>query len=200
MVERDGAYSAGDCPGRDASIGEDALLQSVTITPANPIAGQPIVIVARMWQDAARSIPARFAQVVFDRLVVLRSVESGSSDIPISLQYQKDQDEYRATVIIPSAGEWKLVAFPDRSGWSSPQVPPGYPDTISLTIQSQSDGWQPSANRELPSSTSTTAAAGDSLAALICGLSLTLALLMQRYLVAERPRRWRRLRQQGHQD
>lgn len=63
---------------------------SLTITPTSPIAGQPIMIAVRLWQDAAHSIPARFAPVALDGLLTLRSVERGRSDIPISLRYETD--------------------------------------------------------------------------------------------------------------
>lgn len=153
---------------------------SLTITPADPIAGQPTMIAVRMWQDAAHRIPARFGPVALDRLLTLRSVERGPSDIPISLRYQADPDEYRATVIVPSAGEWHVVVFPDRSGWSSPQVPSGYPDTISLTVRSETDPGRPPVNGAMPRSTSNPGAGGD-LPTLVV-VALALALLARRHL------------------
>ena len=32
------------------------------------------------------------------------------------------------------AGDWTLVAFPNRAGWVSPVVPAAYPDTIPLSV------------------------------------------------------------------
>lgn len=154
---------------------------SLTITPTSPIAGQPIVIAVRLWQDAAHSIPARLpAPVALDRLLTLRSVERGPSEIPISLRYEADPDEYRATVIVPSAGEWHVVAFPDRSGWSSPQVPSGYPDTISLTVRSETDPGRPPADGEMAGSASKPDGGGV-LPALVV-VPLALALLARRHL------------------
>lgn len=153
---------------------------SVTITPANPIAGQPITIAVRLWRDAAHRVPARFATLNLDRLLILRSVEPGPSDMPILLRYEADPDEYRATVIVPSDGEWHVVAFPNRSGWSSPQVPAGYPDTISLTVRSETDPGRPPADDELPRSTSNPDAGGYIPALVV--MALALALLLRRHL------------------
>ena len=153
---------------------------SVTITPANPIAGQPITVAVRLWRDAAHRIPARIAPLDLDRLLILRSVEPGPSVMPISLRYEADRDEYRASVIVPSAGEWHVVAFPNRSGWSSPQVPAGFPDTISLTVRSETDPGRPPADGELPRSTSNPDAGGYIPALVV--IALALALLLRRYL------------------
>lgn len=153
---------------------------SLTITPANPIAGQPIVIAVRLWQDATHSIPAGFALAALDRLLILRPVQRGHSDIPVSLRYEADPDEYRATVIVPSSGEWHVVAFPDRSGWSSPQVPSGYPDTMSLTVRSETDPGRPPADGAIAGSTSKPDGGGV-LPALVV-VPLALALLARRHL------------------
>lgn len=46
---------------------------------------------------------------------------------------------FQGTVTVPTAGEWTLVAFPDRSSWSSPEIVPGFPDTIALVVRPETD-------------------------------------------------------------
>jgi hypothetical protein len=107
---------------------------TVAIVPVAPVAGQPLVVVVRTWSDAAHTIPAGLdAAEHFDRLLVLRPASGGSADIPIPLRFEAP-DEFRATVIAPVAGDWSLIAFPDRTGWGLPEVPPGYPDTLVITV------------------------------------------------------------------
>jgi hypothetical protein len=116
---------------------------SVEISPTQPVAGQPIVVIVRTWADVAQTVPARLdTGAALDGLLVLRAAAGNVPDLAIALDYQA-LDEFRATVVAPTPGDWKLVAFPDRTGWASPDVPPGYPDTIALTVRAQSDGVSP---------------------------------------------------------
>lgn len=36
--------------------------------------------------------------------------------------------------MLPEAGEWRIVSFPDRSGWPTDEVPDGYPDQIPIRV------------------------------------------------------------------
>jgi hypothetical protein len=166
-----------------ASAPADAKMPyfDVTVTPPSPIAGEPTLIVLRMWQDATHRIPAQFEPVTLDRLLVLRPEEAGWSDISVSLRYQPDRGDYRATVVIPSVGEWKLVAFPDRSGWSSPQVPAGYPDAITLNVRSGSDAPRTLADPELSGSRPDPTQPVDYRVALLVGALFAFMLLIQRH-------------------
>jgi len=111
---------------------------TIAIVPSQPVAGQPMVVIVRTWEDAGHTVAARFTSAAaLDGLVVLRPATGSSADIAIPLRFEAP-DEFRATVIAPSAGEWNLVAFPDRTGWGSPEVPPGYPDTIAVTVAPES--------------------------------------------------------------
>ena len=110
---------------------------TVEINPPQPVAGEAIVVTVRTWEDVAHSVPARLDRATrLDGLLVLRSVSGDSPDVAIQLEYQA-QDEFRASVVVPTAGNWKVVAFPDRTGWATPDVPPGYPDSIALTVRAQ---------------------------------------------------------------
>jgi hypothetical protein len=115
---------------------------TVEISPQQPVAGEAVVVVVRTWDDVAHTVPARLDTAVhLDGLLVLRSASGDSPDLAIALQYQAP-DEFRAAVVVPTAGDWKLIAFPDRTGWVSPDVPRGYPDTIAVTVRA--------ANAEVP--------------------------------------------------
>jgi hypothetical protein len=120
---------------------KDTPFFTVEMSPREPVAGEAVVVVVRTWTDAAHTVPERLEMTAaLDRLLVFRPAAGGSPDVPIPLEYQAP-GEFQATVAVPSAGEWTLVAFPDRTGWASPDVPPGYPDTIAFTVRAPSDGF-----------------------------------------------------------
>jgi hypothetical protein len=110
---------------------------SVETSPAEPRANEPIVVTVRTWADSAHSVPSTSANATtgldasLDSLLVVR--RPGSSDIPIHL-VEVEPSRFAATITLP-AGDWTLVAFPDRSGWSDPVVPAGYPDVIPLPVR-----------------------------------------------------------------
>jgi hypothetical protein len=106
---------------------------SVEITPREPVAGEPIMITVRTWQDLANTVPEPFDVPDLNGLLVLRSTD-GTPSIGIALEADAP-GRFQGTVTVPTAGVWTLVAFPDRSGWSPPEVPPGYPDTITVTVR-----------------------------------------------------------------
>ena len=110
---------------------------TVEVTPAQPVAGEAISVVVRTWADQAHTVPAGIGAVPgLARLLVLRPAQGNAPDIAIDLQVRA-LDEFQGTVVAPSAGDWQLVAFPDRTGWASPEVPVGYPDTIALTVRTR---------------------------------------------------------------
>ncbi len=107
---------------------------TVEITPAAPLADEPILVVVRTWEDADHTIPARFDVVeAIDGLLVVRAASGGAPDIPVTLRL-REPDRFEGSVTLP-AGEWTLVAFPDRTGWSTAEVPAGYPNTVALTVR-----------------------------------------------------------------
>ena len=108
---------------------------TVEVNPSQPVAGEAIIVVVRTWADEAHTIQAGFgAAAELDGLLVLRPAQGNAADVAVYVHFQA-LDEFRATVVVPSAGDWMLVAFPDRTGWASPDVPPGYPDTIALVVR-----------------------------------------------------------------
>ena len=101
---------------------------TVTVEPNPPVAGETTTISVEL--DAA--FPA-------EELAGLLALYPASNEhapgevIALTLE-RVDPIRYEATVVIPQAGAWVLRAFPDRTGWSTQQVPPGYPDTIDLEV------------------------------------------------------------------
>ncbi len=107
---------------------------TVEIAPAAPQAGEPISVVVRTWEDAKHTIPAGFAAVEdMDGLLVIRAAGGGSPDIPVPLRL-REPDRFEGTVTLP-AGDWTLVAFPNRAGWATAEVPAGYPDVIAVAVR-----------------------------------------------------------------
>lgn len=107
---------------------------TVDIEPAVPVSGQPFLVIVRTWQDADHAIPAGFDAVeALTGLLVARRPNGDSPDVAIRLALRRP-DRFEASVTLP-AGDWILVAFPNRAGWTSPVVPVGYPDTIPLNVR-----------------------------------------------------------------
>jgi hypothetical protein len=130
----------------------------VEARPLEPSAAGPVLIELRMFGDADHFIPGRddewalsFAEAfpVLENLLVLRTSDlrdvpeklrdapvvmrtAGRVDVAVPL-YRDGPDSYEAVLWLP-AGDWSLVVFPDRRGWSTPDAPRGYPGTITITV------------------------------------------------------------------
>lgn len=112
---------------------------TVEISPPQPVAGEDLVVTVWTWEDVAHTVPARSpADTLLEGVLVLRSAAGTSPDMVVPLRHRA-LNEFRAIVGVPTAGDWNLVAFPDRTGWSQPEVPPGYPDSIALTVRTRDE-------------------------------------------------------------
>jgi hypothetical protein len=114
---------------------------TVDIKPTAPVAGEPIRVVVRFWADADHTSAAPFDwETTMDDLLVFRP-ERGGPGVAVPLQ-MREPGRFEATVTL-EAGDWTLVAFPDRTGWATAQIPEGYPDTIPLTVREAAlDAWR----------------------------------------------------------
>jgi len=114
---------------------------SVETSPTEPIAGEPIRIVVRFWADAGHTSAAPFEwEPTMDDLLVIRA-ESGAPEVGVFLQLRQP-GRFEATVTL-EAGDWTIVAFPDRTGWATPEVPEGYPDAIPIAVREPAlDPWR----------------------------------------------------------
>ena len=107
---------------------------TVEVEPAVPVAGEPFLVVVQTWDDADHSTAARFvAAEALGGLLVARRRAGSSADVPIPLVF-RGPDRFEARVTLPE-GDWMLIAFPDRTSWSSPEVPPGYPDSVRFAVR-----------------------------------------------------------------
>jgi hypothetical protein len=94
---------------------------SVEVSPADPVDGEAVVIVVRMWDDAKHTRPATWSPG--PTLDGLLEVRGPSRRIPVTL-VQLDDVTYRAEVTL-SAGTWQVVSFPDmNSGAGVPHPRP----------------------------------------------------------------------------
>lgn len=113
---------------------------SVTLEPEHPAVDSATLIVVRLWADVGHTQPASMPVTTLARLIAIRSDDRSFPDINPALGWNESSGAYEATVIFPAAGSWTLVAFPDRSGWSSPEIQPGYPDTIPIEVLGSAGG------------------------------------------------------------
>lgn len=114
---------------------------TVDIAPTAPVSGEPILIVVRFWVDAGHTNAAPFDwEPTMDNLLVIRSA-AGKREMHVPLRL-REPGRFEGTVTL-EAGDWTLVAFPDRTGWATAQIPEGYPDTIPLTVREAAlDAWR----------------------------------------------------------
>jgi hypothetical protein len=121
---------------------KDTPFFTVDMSPQHPVAGEAVVVVVRTWQDVAHTVLEGLEDsAALDQLLVIRRAGGRSPDVPIPLQYA-GPGEFHGTAFVPTAGDWTLVAFPDRTGWASPQVPAGYPDSLAFTVRAASEGFE----------------------------------------------------------
>lgn len=106
---------------------------TVEVMPTAPVTGEPIRVVVRFWANADHTIAAPFDwELTMDDLLVIRP-ESAGPQVAVPLQL-REPGRFEATVTLQS-GQWAIVAFPDRAGWATTEVPEGYPDTIPFTVR-----------------------------------------------------------------
>ena len=114
---------------------------TVDVTPAEPVAGEPIQIVVRFWADPDHTSAALFdGQLTMDDLLAIRA-DDGAAEVSVLLEL-REPGRFEATLTL-EAGDWTIVAFPERSGWATAEVPAGYPDAIPITVRGPAlDLWR----------------------------------------------------------
>jgi hypothetical protein len=118
----------------NAAVSAKMPFFTAEITTPSPVEGEPIVIAVRTWADVGHTSSVSFEDVgSLDGLLVVRPTGRGGGDILVPLR-PREPDRFEGSVTLP-AGDWVLVAFPDRSGWGTPEIPAGYPDTMSFSVR-----------------------------------------------------------------
>jgi hypothetical protein len=109
---------------------------SIEVSPPDPVDGDAVVVVLRMWDDAAHTRPAAWAE----ELAVERGLFQFHGDggiVPVTLQ-RFDQASYRGEVTL-AAGTWRVVPFPP---WGPDVVASGgegYSAPASVTVRERMD-------------------------------------------------------------
>ena len=99
---------------------------TIDVSPADPVDGDVVVIVVRMWDDAEHTQPATWSPgPTLDGLIELRGP---SGRVPVTL-VQLDDVTYSAEVTL-STGTWRVVAFPGGMAGA------GYPQPTTVTVAS----------------------------------------------------------------
>ena len=103
---------------------------SVEVSPGGPIAGEPTTVTVEL----AEPIPVDDLSglIAFYRA---SDAESRVNGIPVPLE-RVGATTYQGDVVLPESGEWRIVSFPDRTGWSTDEVLASYPDQIPVYVVS----------------------------------------------------------------
>lgn len=97
----------------------------VEVLPESPVVDEPFQIVVNLEQ----AIPV-------DTLASLLQMHSAEPPPQIRnlVLTRTGETTYATTITVDEPGEWVIIAFPDRTGWSVDEVPEGYPDRIPITV------------------------------------------------------------------
>jgi hypothetical protein len=105
---------------------------SIEVSPADPVDGDVVVIVVRMWDDAQHTQPATWSPG--PTVGGLVEVRGSGGRVPVTL-VRLDDVTYRAEVTL-SAGTWQVVPFPDLVDGMPNGAAGDYPLPITVTVGS----------------------------------------------------------------
>lgn len=103
---------------------------SVELDPEQPVAGEPVTVIVRLWADPAHTDPEHWYPPTYGVIEDILEFRSGDTRLPIRLA-RHDDGSYRATVQL-AAGDWRLVAFPGSAEGLSV---PGYPGIMAFDVE-----------------------------------------------------------------
>jgi hypothetical protein len=100
---------------------------SVELEPARPVAGEPITVTVRFWDDASHTKPATWSpDGSVDHLLAFVPPDGLAGDqVPVPLE-PAGSATMRGTVTLPNSGSWTLGVFP----LGVEPIPPGYPEPV----------------------------------------------------------------------
>lgn len=108
---------------------------SVEVSPSDPVEGDAVVVVLRMWDDAAHTRPPTWTDE-FEVELGLLEFRGDSGIVPVTFQ-RFDEGAYRAEVTL-GAGTWQVVPFPQ---WGGDMIASseGYSAPASVTVRERTD-------------------------------------------------------------
>jgi hypothetical protein len=112
---------------------------ALDVEPDRPVAGEPVTVTVELTQSI--SVGDLGGLIALFRA---EDAESRARGVSVPLQ-RVGETTYEAVVVLPEAGEWRMVSFPDRTGWSTDEAPAGYPDQILVEVVAEG-GAEPSAS------------------------------------------------------
>lgn len=108
---------------------------SVELSPSDPVEGDPLVVVVRLWDDANHTQPATWwGERTIEGLLEFRG---DAATVPITLD-RLDDGSYSAVVGL-AAGTWQLIPFPHGQGALADGGWDGYPAPLMVTVASPPD-------------------------------------------------------------
>ena len=104
---------------------------SVEVSPPDPVVGEAMVVVVRLWEDVDHTQPATWPEE--ETIADLLEFRNDAETVPITLHRREDAS-YAAAVSL-AAGTWRLFHFPHGRGaitdgsWGD-----GYPAPLTVTV------------------------------------------------------------------
>ena len=104
---------------------------TVEVDPQAPVAGEPITVTVRFWDDPAHTQPATWEpHGSIDDMLAFVPADGESSDWVFVPLKPSGDDTLRGTVTLPSSGRWELIAWPNEQIG----LPPGYPLPVVVDV------------------------------------------------------------------
>jgi hypothetical protein len=116
-----------------ASVAAKMPYFSVEVNPAQPIAGEPVTVTVRFWDDAEQRQPATWAphEPTDDLLAFVPAGGTASNWVFVPLE-RVATSVMVGTVTLPHDGEWTLTPWP-----RTPELPAvaGYPAATTFHVE-----------------------------------------------------------------
>jgi hypothetical protein len=110
---------------------------TIELDTTAPVQGEPVRLTVRLFADAQHTLPTDWPYRALAGLLVMTPADGVAAEArPLPVQLKKiGPGTYSGSVIIDRPGRWILRAFPDRSGWATPDLSAGYPSDIVLEVR-----------------------------------------------------------------
>jgi hypothetical protein len=110
---------------------------TVELDTTAPVKGEPITVTVRLFADAQHALPTDWPDPALAGLIAIMPADRVAGQprsLPVHLN-KIGPGTYVGQVVIDRPGRWSLRVFPDRSGWGTSELPPGYPSDIELEVR-----------------------------------------------------------------